>query len=56
VTKPDIEGLINATLDLVAKARTEVAAPWIGGQSPSVKHRFSTQLFSLSNAGALISH
>lgn len=57
VTKPDVEGLIEVTKDLVAKARAEqVAVPWISNRPPLVKqHRFSTRLFSRTNLGTLIS-
>jgi CheY-like chemotaxis protein len=51
VTKPDIEGLIEATKDLVARARAnQVVVPWVGNSSPSVEHRFSPQWFSVRSA------
>ena len=57
VTKPDIEGLINATRDLVAKARAEqVAVPSVSNRFPSIEYRFSTQLFCVATASKLISH
>jgi DNA-binding response OmpR family regulator len=49
VTKPDIEGLIETTQDLIARARADQVAPWVSN-SPSMEHRFSTQLFSVRTA------
>ena len=45
VTKPDVEGLIEATVELVAKGRAErVAASSISKLLPLVEHQASTQL------------
>jgi len=36
VTKPDVEGLIETTVDLIAKAKAnDVAAPWVVKPAPS---------------------
>lgn len=51
VTKPDLEGLIETTLDLIAKARAdEAAARFVINQRPPVENRFSAQLFSVKTA------
>jgi two-component system response regulator TrcR len=51
VTKPDLEGLIETTMNLIAKARADdVAANWIGNQTPLAEKWFSPQLFSVNAA------
>ena len=51
ITKPDIEGLVKVTRDLIAKARAkEIAVPWVSNERPSFEHRFSTQLFGVRTA------
>lgn len=51
VTKPDLEGLIETTLNLIAKARADqVAARWVSNQPlPAVKW-MSAGLFSVKTA------
>jgi CheY-like chemotaxis protein len=51
VTKPDLEGLIETTLDLIAKARAaDVAAHWVSNQPSPAEKWFSPQLFSVKTA------
>jgi DNA-binding response OmpR family regulator len=51
VIKPDLDGLIKVTQDLIAKARAnDVAIPRVSNRRISVEHRFSTQLCSVKSA------
>jgi two-component system OmpR family response regulator len=54
VTKPDIEGLIESTRELLAKARTEpVASRSVSEACPLVEHGVSSQLlFGVASAGS----
>jgi len=52
VTKPDVESLIEAISNLIAKARADdVAARWVGNQLPPAENSLSAQFFSVKTAG-----
>jgi DNA-binding response OmpR family regulator len=51
VVKPDIDGLTDTIVDLIAKARSnDVAAQWVANQRRPAENRFSAPLFSLTAA------
>jgi DNA-binding response OmpR family regulator len=51
VVKPDIDGLTETIVDLIAKARTkDIAARWVVNHRRPAENRFSAQLFSLKTA------
>lgn len=48
VTKPNVEGLIETMVDLIAKARAaDVASPWVGNHLPPADNSLSAQFFSV---------
>ena len=53
VTKPDVGGLIEAMLDLMAKAKADdVAARWVSSERRPAENPFSAQFFSVKTARA----
>lgn len=51
VVKPDIDGLTDTIVDLIAKARSNDVAPqWVANQRRRAENRFSAPLFSLTAA------
>lgn len=53
VTKPDVDGLIETMLELIAKAKVDIVqTPWTGKYFPAVECRVANRLFSVvSTAG-----
>lgn len=53
VTKPDVEGLIETMVDLIAKARAaDVAARWVSNQRCPAENSLSAQFFNVKTARA----
>jgi DNA-binding response OmpR family regulator len=51
VTKPNLEGLIETMVDLIAKARADdVPSPWVCNQLPPANNLLSAQFFSVKTA------
>ena len=51
VTKPDVEGLIETMVDLIAKAKADdVAARWVSNQLHPAEKSLSAQFFSVKTA------
>jgi len=52
VTKPDVDGLVETMLELIAKAKVDnVQTPWTGNHFPAVESRVANRFFSVSTAG-----
>lgn len=50
VTKPDVDGLIETIVDLIAKAKAAAPAPWVSAQSAAIEKRISGPLLSFQTA------
>ena len=51
VTKPDVEGLIETMLELIAKAKVANAQPrWVGNSMSATETRFASQFFNARTA------
>lgn len=51
VIKPDVEGLIETMLELIAKAKVDNAQPrWVGNSMSAMETRFASQFFSAKTA------
>lgn len=50
VTKPNLDGLIETMVDLISKARADVAARWVGKQLPPAENSPSIQFWNVATA------